>query len=163
MAAPPVFSPRFDVKETPTMYELYGELPGMDGKNLDIEFSDATTLVIRGRVDRFYERQATFPNASLATAIALSHPAPKDPKKTEDDKKPVEVQKSPQEIAQETEAQIRTGGKYWVAERVVGDFVRSFGFPVQVDQDDVKASMGNGVLSIYVPKAGTRRGRRIPI
>jgi len=54
-----------------------------------------------------------------------------------------------------------TKEKFWVSERSVGEFARSFHFPTKVDQDAVKASMKNGILSITVPKtqakAGTRR------
>lgn len=53
--------------------------------------------------------------------------------------------------------------KYWVSERSVGEFHRSFQFPARVDQDAVKASMKNGVLKIVVPKAVNRPGRRIAI
>ena len=53
--------------------------------------------------------------------------------------------------------------KYWVSERSVGEFHRSFQFPARVDQDAVKASMKNGVLKIVVPKAVNKPGRRIAI
>ncbi|RKF79831.1 30 kDa heat shock protein, partial [Golovinomyces cichoracearum] len=53
--------------------------------------------------------------------------------------------------------------KYWVMERNVGEFSRSFGFPTQIDQDAVKASMKNGILSIVVPKAKKQEGRKITI
>lgn len=164
MATAPVYSPRFDVKEHPTNYELHGELPGIDQKDIEIEFSDSSTLTIRGRTYRYYERDARSPNPSLATAIALSNPPPKlldTP--TEDTKKFVEVEKSPQEVAQESEAQIRNGGKYWVAERMVGEFVRTFSFPVEIEMDEVKAGMKSGVLTLIAPKARARGGRRVII
>lgn len=169
MATPPVYSPRFDVKENPTNYELHGELPGIDQKDIDIEFADSSTLTIRGRTDRYYERDARFPNQSLASAIALSNPPPPLPPpktpdtSTEDTKKYVEAEKTPQEMAQETESQIRNGGKYWVAERVVGEFVRTFSFPVEIEIDEVKAGMKNGVLTILAPKARARGGRKVVI
>ncbi|KAJ3556526.1 hypothetical protein NPX13_g10115 [Xylaria arbuscula] len=48
------FTPRFDVKETETTYELHGELPGVEKKNVEIDFSDPQTIVIRGNVERTY-------------------------------------------------------------------------------------------------------------
>ncbi|KAL2126656.1 hypothetical protein VTI74DRAFT_446 [Chaetomium olivicolor] len=48
------FSPKFDVCETENAYELHGELPGLDRENVNIEFTDAQTIVIRGRVERSY-------------------------------------------------------------------------------------------------------------
>ena len=47
--APRSFTPRFDVREVSSSYELQGELPGIEQKDLEIEFVDETTLVIRGK------------------------------------------------------------------------------------------------------------------
>lgn len=49
------FAPRFDVRETDSSYQLDGELPGAIQKNVDIEFSDAQTLVIKGHSEREYQ------------------------------------------------------------------------------------------------------------
>jgi HSP20 family protein len=46
------FQPKFDVVETPTSYVLEGDLPGLDKKDINIEFQDNETLVISGRVER---------------------------------------------------------------------------------------------------------------
>jgi len=48
------FTPKFDVKELPEAYELHGELPGIDQKDVEIEFTDAQTLTVRGRTERGY-------------------------------------------------------------------------------------------------------------
>jgi hypothetical protein len=53
--------------------------------------------------------------------------------------------------------------QYWISERSVGQFERSFSFQARVDQDAVKASLKNGVLSIVVPKAKAPESRRINI
>ena len=54
-----------------------------------------------------------------------------------------------------------------LSERLGGDFHRTFAFPSAVREEDVQASMENGVLSLVVPKRdleGRReRGRRIPV
>lgn len=63
----------------------------------------------------------------------------------------------------ESKKEQETSDKYWVSERSVGDFMRTFSFPTGVDQEKVKASMKNGILSIVVPKAGKAKGHRIPI
>lgn len=42
--------------------------------------------------------------------------------------------------------------KYWVRERPVGEFQRTFSFPGKVDRDGVKASLKEGVLKVLVPK-----------
>ena len=62
-----------------------------------------------------------------------------------------------------TDAQKESDERYWVSERRVGEFSRSFSFPTRVDQDQVMASMKNGILSILVPKAKKTEGRKITI
>nr|BAQ15372.1 heat shock protein HSP18 [Aspergillus parasiticus]BAQ15373.1 heat shock protein HSP18 [Aspergillus parasiticus] len=48
------FAPRFDVRETDDAYHFDGELPGIAQKDIDIQFSDPQTLVIKGRSEREY-------------------------------------------------------------------------------------------------------------
>lgn len=121
------FTPKFDIKEHQSGYELHGELPGIDQKDVDIEFSDASTLTIKGKVEHSYSSEKE---------------GNKDSKGGSGE---------------------NTLGKFWVRERSVGEFSRSFGFPDQVDQEGVKASMKNGVLSIQVPKVKKQENRKINI
>lgn len=51
------FSPRFDVRESEDAYHLDGELPGIAQKDIDIEFSDPQTLVVKGRTEREYHTE----------------------------------------------------------------------------------------------------------
>ncbi|KAK9646501.1 hypothetical protein HCH54_005241 [Aspergillus fumigatus] len=44
--------PRFDVRETKDSYRLDGDLPGVDKKNVEVEFSDDNTLTIKGHSER---------------------------------------------------------------------------------------------------------------
>ena len=55
------------------------------------------------------------------------------------------------------------GSGYWISERSVGEFARTFSFPKQVEQENVKASLKNGILSIIVPKALAPQTKRINI
>lgn len=48
------YAPRFDVRETKDSYNLDGELPGALQKDVEIEFSDPQTLVIKGHSERQY-------------------------------------------------------------------------------------------------------------
>jgi len=54
-AATPIFKPKFNARETENAYELHGELPGVSRENLNIEFTDSQTLVVRGRLVRTCE------------------------------------------------------------------------------------------------------------
>ena len=52
--------------------------------------------------------------------------------------------------------------KYWISERTTGEFERRFRFPGPVDQEAVKASLRNGILSVVVPKVA-RKERRVMV
>ena len=157
-ANPP--SPRFDMRETDNAYELHGELPGIERDKVTIEFTDPHTLVIRGRTERTYT--AGTPNAGL-----VEHGTQKEAGTTteEDEEHNVTTKKSGGSGA-ESDDQEKTKApfeKYWVQERSVGEFARTFSFPSRVDQDAVSASLNNGVLSLSVPKAKKHETRRITI
>ncbi|RKF65272.1 30 kDa heat shock protein [Golovinomyces cichoracearum] len=141
-----LFAAAFDIKELKDAYQLHGELPGIDQKDVEIEFTDASTLMIKGRSERSYSNGS---GAGQSTDTGANTSAD-----TSSDKN--SVQKKGNE---HTDA----GDKYWVMERTVGEFSRSFGFPAQIDQDAVKASMKNGILSVVVPKAKKQEGRKIMI
>lgn len=157
-------TPKFDVKEDTNAYELHGELPGIDQSDIDITFTDAQTLSIRGRSTRTYT--AGTPPAGLVGAppeqgriagdVSGEHRARVADEEEERARERGQVQK--QEEQQQPES------RYWVSERSVGEFSRSFHFPNKVDQDAVKASMKNGILSIVVPKVqAAPGGKRITI
>ena len=43
--------------------------------------------------------------------------------------------------------------KYWIAERRVGSFSRSFSFSQRIEHEAVQASLKNGILKVVVPKS----------
>ncbi|PYH89987.1 30kD heat shock protein [Aspergillus ellipticus CBS 707.79] len=145
------FAPRFDVRETAEGYHLDGELPGIAQKDIDIEFSDPQTLVIKGRTERDYhttdrdEAQVPTPAPSEGSESTKTEGSP--------DSKPDEKQPNKRKAKHH----------YWVSERSVGEFHRTFSFPTRVDQDGVKASLKNGILSLLVPKAAAPVAKKITI
>ena len=143
------FTPRFDVRETETAYHLDGELPGISQENIDIEFSDHQTLVIKGRT----EREVNTTGKSPATP---STPADEDNSNNSD---AVQVANKEKTVSNKSDNKPR----YWVSERSVGEFHRTFAFPGHVDQDNVQASLNNGILSIVVPKAAAPGSKKIAI
>ena len=184
------FQPRFDVKENKDFYELHGELPGIAQKDINIEFTDATTLSIRGRTETVREEgrrptaaveaqpeQQKLADAAETESTSSStnyHKASVEDEETAasaTDATPVETPaetpsasaapSESQEVAQNE--QQSEGPNYWISERSVGSFARSFSFPQRVDQEAVKASLKDGILSIVVPKAQAPANRRINI
>ncbi|KAE8334344.1 hypothetical protein BDV24DRAFT_170298 [Aspergillus arachidicola] len=126
------FAPRFDVRETDDAYHFDGELPGIAQKDIDIQFSDPQTLVIKGRSEREY-----------------NSPEAGETREAEGESKAV------------TKSENKP--RFWVSERSVGEFHRTFTFPSRVDQENVKASLKNGILSLVVPKAAAYTGKKITI
>ncbi|OAA49406.1 heat shock protein 30 [Metarhizium rileyi] len=180
--SPRQWQPKFDVRETSAAYELHGELPGVSKDNVSIEFSEPQILVIRGKAERSYiagtppagqvedttmsgglpeaeekpknTRKATVEDEEDEDWSNASHSRPETPASTAVE---VEKQSEPEESKPADKA------KYWLAERSVGEFSRSFNFPNRVDQDGVTASFRDGILSVVVPKAKKHESRRIAI
>jgi len=155
------FTPKFDVKETKDGYELHGELPGIDQKNVNIEWTDNNTLTISGRHERVREEgqrpQNFIENGDQQKKLEHQPTVEDEPTESANKDSQVTKQSEQQEVAEAPKA------KYWVSERSVGEFHRSFAFPARVDQDAVKASLKDGILSIMVPKATAPQSRKINI
>ncbi|KAH7391975.1 HSP20-like chaperone [Pyrenochaeta sp. MPI-SDFR-AT-0127] len=162
------FTPKFDVKETNEGYELHGELPGVEQKDINIEWTDNNTLTISGRHEHVREegqRPATIGNGEESEQKKIEHQPTVEDEAMEtstntNKSSQVAKQSEQREIASQDEA---PKAKYWVSERSVGEFHRSFAFPARVDQDAVKASLKNGILNIVVPKAAAPQTRKINI
>lgn len=165
----PTFSPRFDVKETETGYELHGELPGVEKDNIHIEFTEPQTVVISGRTERHYT--AGTPPAGLVEGAPTSSGAITQGEHNHK----ASVADEEAEKAKENGSQVATTNndnkpeqkkpteKFWVSERSVGEFSRTFSFPTPVDQEAVSANLNNGILSVTVPKARKRESKRIAV
>jgi len=162
------FAPKFDVKEVADAYELHGELPGIDQKDVSIEFTDDATLTVRGKSERSYSSFTPPPGlvepvaqGAIEGGEASAHH--KEHQATVEDESGTpgakQVTKAPSKAAAPKEVE----GKYWISERSIGEFARSFSFPERVDQDQVRASMKNGILSVIVPKAKKQEKRKITI
>jgi len=162
------FSPKFDVKELDDAYELHGELPGIEQENVQIEFTDAQTISVKGRTERTFSSD-TPPAGFIESDSSKTPGAITENGETKDNthKATVEdedaAEKTSTEVAKSEPKESEPKAKYWVSERSVGEFSRSFSFPVRVDQDAVSASMKNGILSITVPKAKKQESRKIAI
>ncbi|KAI1004082.1 hypothetical protein K3495_g4125 [Podosphaera aphanis] len=157
------FTPKFDVKEEKDSYELHGELPGIDQKNIEIEFTDASTITIKGHVERKYTEGNSPLNVIEGSKINQDSTKSHTPSSnyTESEKNLQSHNSKPE--SEEIEAKRAPEERFWVMERSVGEFSRSFSFPTPVDQESVRASMKNGILSVVIPKTKKPEGRKITI
>lgn len=175
------FTPSFDVKETKDSYVLDGELPGItDKSSLDLTFVDPHTLVIKGRVERNNESGKPEDTAADATT---TNSAPATPAESETSSTnyhaPMVEEEGGEATVSATEGAVTKAAsaptevqkqqnpenpnKYWIRERYVGEFQRSFSFPHKVDHDAVKASLKDGILSVVVPKKANEPARKINV
>lgn len=182
------FTPRFDVREVGAAYELQGELPGIEQKDLDVEFLDERTLVIRGRTCTESTTTNEAPEAAEAAepTKAVDNEAANDnvseksanyqKARVEDDYVDAGAESEAAEGAKtsssttaevaptvETKKAVEPSSKYWVSERSIGEFERRFSFPRGLSLENAKASLRNGILSVVVPKVAGREPRRINI
>jgi HSP20 family protein len=148
------FRPKFDIRELKDSYELHGELPGIEQKDVNLEFVDPHTLVITGRV----ERSSTQSNAPTGS-IDQDQPAGR----IASGEKPTSPKKATRNAEGSSAATEEPEYTYWVSERSVGEFHRSFTFPTRVNQDNVSASLKNGILSVVVPKQPAPVAKKIRI
>lgn len=169
----PAFTPKFDVKELEGSYELHGELPGIEKNNINIEFTDDSTIVISGKVERHYT-SGTPPSedGSVQMSGAITEGGEKEHSNShkatvEDEEAETATQQSTTstEVTKANKQQevSKPAERFWVSERSVGSFHRTFSFPSRIDQEQVTANLSNGVLSITVPKVKKQEGRRIAI
>lgn len=142
------FNPKFDVREIETGYELHGELPGIEQKDVEIEFTDSQTLNIRGKVEREYASSGEKPGEETKR-IESHQPTVEDEK---EDGKAGQSSTAVEKSREGEKGVQKQAPKYWVSERSVGSFSRIFTFSQPIDHDNVKASMKNGLLHIVVPK-----------
>ena len=179
------------MREQGSAYELQGELPGIEQKDLQIEFVDERTLVIRGRTASEVTRTNDDESSSTTTTDKAVEAADNNASEeksanyrkasVEDDyvdagaESATEGAKTPNtttitEVAEQSQQQQQQPAnaaepsfKYWVSERSIGEFERRFSFPGRVDQEAVKASLKNGILSVVVPKIVAKEARKIEI
>lgn len=165
----PSFSPRFDVKETQAGYELHGELPGVDKENISIEFTEPQTIVISGRTERTYtagtppagllgEGSDTTSKGAITEGNDQQHH-----KATVSDEEAEKAKEQGTEVATTKQQQQPPKERFWVSERSVGEFHRTFSFPTPVDQAAVTANLKDGILSVTVPKAKKHESKRIAV
>jgi HSP20 family molecular chaperone IbpA len=134
---------------------LQGELLGVEPQNVEIEFTDDHTFVVRGHS----ERKHTEGDAGLLEG-------PEETSRIEGGKgskkatRPAAAMGAGEEGGEET---ARQRPRYWLSERSYGEFSRVFTFPATVDQNRVHAKFKDGILDITVPRAENRGGKRIVI
>ncbi|KAK0735945.1 HSP20-like chaperone [Apiosordaria backusii] len=147
--------PRFDIRETPKSYELYGEVPGIDRKNIHIELTQENVLLIRGHIDRPYET-GTSPAAQQKGEEKEKEKKEGEKQKGKEEEKKEE--KKEEEKKEDVDENVTV--RYLLKERFVGDFCREFSFPGPLQELDIGASLEGGILKVVAPKQQVAKGGR---
>jgi HSP20 family molecular chaperone IbpA len=161
------FAPRFDVNESKEAYELYGELPGVEQSNINIEWSDDKTLTISGRTEKHNKSgnvsDVTEVNEEDKAEGNSNYQKPTVEEAGEVTAKSTETAVAPSTLSKPVAKHSSDKPRYWITERSVGSFNRTFQFPTHVDHDGVKANLKDGILHLVVPKAKAREPRKVNI
>lgn len=186
------FNPKFDVRETNQAYAVQADVPGFAAEDISIEFlDDGHTLQIKGKTVKETRSEqprtvqsATPPETPKAveqasaekseTSSVKSHQATvEDDVEEPANASAVAQQSAPQPQEQTVAESSKTAEQpareqdadttNLISERYSGSFTRSFKFPSKVDQEAVRASLKDGILSITLPFARKPESRRIQI
>ncbi|OAQ57994.1 heat shock protein 30 [Pochonia chlamydosporia 170] len=164
LSAIATWQPKFDIRETSDAYELHGELPGLNKDAVHIEFTDPQTMTVRGKAERTYSSgtpsAGRIEDVSEKPAITEGETSPSAHKATVEDDNAAATETAVGKAQRQPE---QPKYKYWLTERSVGEFSRSFNFPTPVDHESVSASFRDGILAVSVPKAKKPEPRRIAI
>jgi len=121
----PTIAPHIDVRETVEGYFIDVDLPGLGpGDPLKLKWSDSRTLMLEATTKR---RDVDF-----RLGVTSSQ--------TESDAKAPSTKDQENVVHQP------------VRERIVGDYMRAFTFPCEVNRDAMVAELQSGVLSLTIPK-----------
>lgn len=172
-------SRKFDVKECKNAYELRAEVPGLEQKNIDIEFVDTKTLVIKGSLakvedtkpnedednegpadsegpaaieDKADDKSDRTSDSSSISAIAASSSNQTSVEDWPEEEPGTEIAKKGKGYGTMVKQNEESFNKYLIRECSTGKFKRTFSFPHKVDRNGANASLKNGILTIRVPK-----------
>lgn len=154
----------------------------MNRDDVHIEFTDAQLMLIRGKVERTYTTdtppagalEGTYVSGAIAETGEEEQQRPRSPyqatveDEAEEGALATSAPAGDEEVAKDASAADAPkkpvdAAKYWLTERSIGEFSRTFNFPTRVDQDNVTASFKDGILSVVVPKAAKHEPRRIAV
>lgn len=154
-----VHIPKADLRETMSNFYIEVELPGISDKSqLHLRWTSLRTLLVTSKITR-----PEIPESELFDVPVV--PAATNPPKEGSDATPpvADQQQQTQQQEQQTETATSTTASappttvkkephLTIHERAIGEQMRAFNFPVDVDRDNTHAKLDAGVLRIVVPK-----------
>jgi len=144
-------APDFDVRESEDYFFLEGELAGIaSSKDLTIQWVGRQILLINATInelDMEAEWGIRLPNNSSTVEVETSEA--KDVHES--------IPHEHQRHRRGDKSTHKRGLKVWMNERHKGHLQKSFSFPCDVDTENLRARLTNGLLKMIVPKLKTGR------
>lgn len=153
-------SNRANVSETESHYKIEVEVPGYSKNEINIEFGpDGKSVTVSGRTEKSYE-EGHAPEAEGPRGVTVE-----EEREEGEQQKGASTSASTEvtQASKEKRVGAPAGPKYWISERSVGSFTRTFPFRSALDSEKATAALENGVLTIVVPKATKHTVRKITI
>jgi HSP20 family protein len=158
-----VYTPDFDLRETPEAYFLDGEFPSIQGRDaINLQWIDGRTLRVQGTVhkvdlkkewgvDVVEERDEAYGRNDLDPRKEMHGDEVASNGLNPNGEIIVASAQTPATTPNPARAPATTA-RIWLNERRAGLFIRNFSFPVPVNTENIQARLSQGLLSIVVPK-----------
>lgn len=150
---------RANVIETDTEYKVEIEVPGYQKSEISLEYGhDGRTLVVSGRTEKSFEEvEGETPQTVTVEDV------PEEGSQEKSASKPAEESAAVAATSKDKTVGAPAEPKYWISERSVGSFRRSFSLPSRLELGKAKASLDHGVLNVVIPKATEHIVQKITI
>jgi HSP20 family protein len=155
---------RANVSETETEYQVEVEVPGYQKAEINIEFGgDGKSLTISGKSEKSFEQGPSDDQSSKSHGVSVEEVPDEAEKASAKKSSSQEKSTAITETNKNRDVGAPAGPKYWISERSIGSFSRTFSFRTALDSEKAKASLEHGVLTVVIPKATKQTAKRISI
>jgi HSP20 family molecular chaperone IbpA len=154
---------RANVSETEAGYKVELEVPGYQKSEISIEFGhDGKSLTVSGRSEKSFEEHPTEDGEQSPKPHGVTVEEVAEDGETKQPSSQSQSQAVTETNKDNTVGQ-PAGPKYWISERNVGSFSRTFTFKSSLDAEKASAALEHGVLTITVPRATKAGVKKISI
>ena len=152
------FYNRANVSETDKEYTIEVDVPGYQKSEINLEYGhDGKTLIVSGKTEKSYEEGSAPGETSRSVTVE------EVPEEGEKPSQPASTSSAVAETSKDKSVGAPAAPKYWVSERSVGSFTRSFSLPLGLDLGKARATLEHGVLTVVIPKAAKQKVSKITI
>jgi len=152
-----VHQPKADVRETLTNFYLEVELPGVrDKSELHLRWTSMRSLLITSKTARPEIPEEELADAPVVKAVKpqeadIKIEAPED-NHHEEPKVSTDVSRNSSSTNGSAIKTTKKEPHLTVHERMIGEVLRAFNFPVDVDRENTHAKLDAGLLRVIIPK-----------